>query len=238
MNIHTHLWGALFSVGLAFLHVVHLFGLFPESLHYLAHHPIFSPSPLPAPSCASIPHSQKAQSLSGKLASLIIRPPVEPVRPAGLSDLLSFSVPLHSHQIQAAWSRPPNAIDIAGFACFFTGAVLCLTFSSSFHCFQSHSKDVAKRCNKLDYVGIVVMICGSFVPALHYGFHCHPHIQLAYTIGVLALGGLAVFFVVNPTYATPAYRPIRTAIFLALGLSAIFPTTHVVLIYGVRAAGL
>ena len=125
-------------------------------------------------------------------------------------------------------------LDVAGFTAFFIGSVVCLGFSSTYHAIQCHSHAVSKRFNKLDYVGIVVMIVGSFLPALHYGFYCHPHFQLGYSLAISSLGALAMYVVLAPSYATPAYRPYRTAVFLVLGLSAVVPVAHVVQLYGYR----
>ncbi|SYW77045.1 related to Adiponectin receptor 1 [Ustilago bromivora] len=130
--------------------------------------------------------------------------------------------------------RAPDTLDILGFCAFFVGSIVCLGFSSTYHAIQCHSHSVSKKFNKLDYVGIVVMIVGSFLPALHYGFYCHPHFQLAYSSAIILLGGLAMYVVLAPSYATPAYRPYRTAVFLVLGLSAVVPVAHVVQLYGYR----
>lgn len=75
------------------------------------------------------------------------------------------------------------------------------------------------------------MIVGSFLPALHYGFHEHPKWQLFYALGIVSLGGVAAWAVLTPHYATPEYRPVRTAIFLALGLSAVVPVAHGYILY-------
>jgi adiponectin receptor len=98
------------------------------------------------------------------------------------------------------------------------------------HCYiiQIHS-----ICNKLDYIGIVAMIVGSFLPMLHYGFYCHPHLQLFYSALILSLGSMAIYTVLARKFATPAYRSIRATVFLALGLSAIFPVAHILAMYGV-----
>lgn len=64
--------------------------------------------------------------------------------------------------------------DVLAFACFFAGAFLCLGMSATFHALSNHSPAVAKWGNKLDYTGIVFLIVGSYVPALYYGFRCHP----------------------------------------------------------------
>lgn len=123
-------------------------------------------------------------------------------------------------------------LDIAGFATFLLCAVACLGLSSTFHTLSCHSRSVARRCNALDYLGIVFMIVGSFLPALHYGFFCRPHWQLFYGIGITALGAMAAWVVLSPHYSTPEFRPYRTAIFLALGLSAVIPVAHGTLIQG------
>jgi hypothetical protein len=60
--------------------------------------------------------------------------------------------------------------DVYAFSCFFLGAVACLGMSATFHTISNHSHAVAKWGNQLDYAGIVLLIWGSFVPVLFYGF--------------------------------------------------------------------
>lgn len=74
--------------------------------------------------------------------------------------------------------------DILAFGCFFAGAALCLGMSATYHAISNHSPLVARFGNKLDYVGIVFLITGSFVPSIFYGFYCHPHLQQFYWIMV------------------------------------------------------
>ena len=70
--------------------------------------------------------------------------------------------------------------DIYAFACFFAGAFLCLGMSATYHAISNHSHVVARFGNKLDYVGIVFLITGSFIPSIYYGFYCHPQLQELY----------------------------------------------------------
>ena len=72
------------------------------------------------------------------------------------------------------------ASDIWAFACFFAGAALCLGMSGTYHTISNHSPIVARMGNKMDYVGIVFLITGSFIPSVFYGFYCHPHLQEFY----------------------------------------------------------
>ena len=60
--------------------------------------------------------------------------------------------------------------DVMVFGCFFAGAVVCLGMSAMYHTISNHSEAVARFGNRLDYIGIVVLIWGSFVPSIFYGF--------------------------------------------------------------------
>lgn len=70
--------------------------------------------------------------------------------------------------------------DVIVFGCFFAGAVLCLGMSATFHALLSHSEGAAKWGNKLDYTGIVLLIVGSYVPAMYYGFFCQVKLMKFY----------------------------------------------------------
>lgn len=70
--------------------------------------------------------------------------------------------------------------DVFVFACFFTGAILCLGMSATYHALSDHSQTVAKWGNKLDYTGIVALIVGSYVPPMYYGFFCRPVLMSTY----------------------------------------------------------
>lgn len=70
--------------------------------------------------------------------------------------------------------------DVYVFACFFGGAVACLGMSGTYHTIQNHSHEVAVWGNKLDYLGIVFLIWGSFVPVLYYAFQAEPQLMKTY----------------------------------------------------------
>ncbi len=146
--------------------------------------------------------------------------------------------------------------DVVAFGCFFLGAAVCLGMSATYHAISNHSPVVAKFGNKLDYIGIVFLITGSFVPSIYYGFHCHSHLQELYWTMVrlrLARGrgfplsdwrsansrqicglGLGCATVtIFDRFRTPAWRPYRAGMFVAMGLSAIFPVLHGMEIYGI-----
>ncbi|KAI1476999.1 HlyIII-domain-containing protein [Daldinia eschscholtzii] len=131
-----------------------------------------------------------------------------------------------------------NSSDILVFACFFTGAVLCLGMSATYryhNTLSNHSEEVAKWGNKLDYSGIVFLIVGSYVPALYYGLFCQPKLMTVYLYGIFILGfGCGVVSWVEK-FRTPLWRPYRAAIFVGLGFSGVVPICHALRIYGYRA---
>ena len=75
---------------------------------------------------------------------------------------------------------PFDRADVLVFAAFALGAVSCLSASAAFHTLLSHSPSICCFANQLDYVGIVALITGSFVPSMYYGFFCEPLLQKTY----------------------------------------------------------
>ncbi|KAK0386998.1 hypothetical protein NLU13_5312 [Sarocladium strictum] len=122
--------------------------------------------------------------------------------------------------------------DVAVFACFFAGAVICLGMSATYHALLDHSEEVAKWGNKLDYTGIVALIVGSYAPALYYGFYCQPRLMTIYMFLISFLGtGCAMVSWVE-RFRTPELRPYRAAMFIALGCSGFVPVLHGLRLYG------
>ncbi|PSS05129.1 hemolysin-III related-domain-containing protein [Coniella lustricola] len=145
---------------------------------------------------------------------------------AGLTSLYLFEA------IVAARYATATTADVVVFACFFAGAFSCLGMSATFHALCNHSPEVAKWGNKLDYSGIVLLIVGSYVPALYYGFYCLPRLMGLYLSGIvlLGLGCLTVSWFEH--FRTPEWRPYRAMMFVGLGVSGVVPVLHGLTIYG------
>lgn len=73
-----------------------------------------------------------------------------------------------------------NNADVMVMLCFFLGAGLGMSLSGIYHTLSSHSPGVAKFWNQLDYVGIALMIWGSFIPSVFYGFWSDPGLRRVY----------------------------------------------------------
>ncbi|SCV68656.1 BQ2448_777 [Microbotryum intermedium] len=109
-------------------------------------------------------------------------------------------------------------------------------FSASFHALCCHSKEVAHRWNNFDYVGIVVLISGTFVPVVRYGFFCDPHLRHLYITLIYTAASFTAYTVLAPHAKTPEFRRFRAWVFIALGASAVFPVGHAILRYGFEGA--
>lgn len=120
------------------------------------------------------------------------------------------------------------------FTAFFIGAITCLMFSWLYHTCSCHSKKTSKLFSKLDYTGISCMIMGSFVPCIYYGFYCQFYEKLIYSVCVTVLGIASIIVALWDKFATPAFRPIRAGVFLALGCSGVVPVIHMLTLYGVH----
>ncbi|KAF2747969.1 HlyIII-domain-containing protein [Sporormia fimetaria CBS 119925] len=124
--------------------------------------------------------------------------------------------------------------DVFVFSCYFMGAVICLGMSATYHTISNHSPQVSSFGNKLDYLGIVFLIWGSFIPIVYYGFQQHPELMYRYwtMISTLAVGTSSAC--IHPRFRSPALRPVRALMFVLMGLSAVAPVIHGLRLYGLE----
>lgn len=80
--------------------------------------------------------------------------------------------------------------------------------------------------NQLDYLGIVILMWGSTVPCVYYGFYCTPTLQKTYYTLVSVLAALCIYATLHPAFRHPRYRPYRAIMYAGLNLSFIFPIIH------------
>ncbi|KAJ9649612.1 hypothetical protein H2201_001754 [Coniosporium apollinis] len=124
--------------------------------------------------------------------------------------------------------------DVLVFSCFFFGAAACLGISATYHTISNHSEIVQSFGNKLDYLGIVFLIWGSFIPSIYYGFQADPRYISAYWTMITTIGAGCGIVCVSPRFRTSEWRPLRAGLFVAMGLSAVVPVLHGSRLYGLR----
>lgn len=64
-------------------------------------------------------------------------------------------------------------------------------------------------CFRLDYSGIALLIMGSFVPPLYYGFYCSLVLKVAYMSVICTLGLISIVLSLGGRFNTPKYRTLR-----------------------------
>ncbi|KAG5980363.1 hypothetical protein E4U55_004103 [Claviceps digitariae] len=149
-----------------------------------------------------------------------------------LGALLAAACAVYVYYVIHPRYEEATASDVLVFACFFTGAVLCLGMSATYHALVDHSQAVAKWGNKLDYTGIVALIVGSYVPAMYYGFYCKPLLMSTYLYLICSLGAGCGIVSWVERFRTPEWRAYRASMFIGLGLSGVVPVIHGMSIYG------
>ncbi|KAK6009181.1 hypothetical protein OSTOST_25921 [Ostertagia ostertagi] len=135
-------------------------------------------------------------------------------------------------------TRPDNHIqwqEKIVFSFFFGGAVLCLGLSFAFHTLCCHSINVGRIFCKLDYMGISLLIVGSFIPWIYYGFYCRMEPKITYIGMVSVLGVAAIIVSLWDKFSESRFRPLRAGVFVAMGCSGILPTVHYIITDGVRS---
>jgi len=131
-------------------------------------------------------------------------------------------------------NAPPSmtAKDLLIFTCFFSSAVICLALSAVYHTFYCHSEHVGNIVKRLDYCGITLLIVGSFMPWLYYGFYCDFYTKRVYMAMIFGLGLLTMAVSLCEKFSEPDLRGLRAGVFIVFGLSGLLPSTHWVYAYG------
>jgi channel protein (hemolysin III family) len=114
-----------------------------------------------------------------------------------------------------------TAVDRACFWCFLGAAQVCMLCSAYYHCVGCVSEGVHRCTLNLDLSGVVVLIAGSFVPGLRFGFYCHPLAQAVYMalIVAMAAGFLMVLLV-------PQGKRLRTPVLIGMVVFGLLPAVH------------
>ncbi len=117
--------------------------------------------------------------------------------------------------------------------CFFIGAILCLACSTLFHTLSCHSKYVSTIFSRLDYAGIALLIVGSTIPWLYYGFYCQFYTKLTYITAVSVCGLLTLILLMWEKFDMPEYRTFRAVTFVTLALVSALPIVHFIALNGI-----
>ena len=127
-----------------------------------------------------------------------------------------------------------SVLPLPPFVPFYLGAASCLLISSIYHAVSNVSFNVNRLGNQIDYLGILALITGSFIPSIYFGFRCHPKLQWTYWVMICSIGIACGVVTVDRRFRTPAWRAWRATMYVAMGLSAVVPMTHGLGLFGWR----
>lgn len=115
---------------------------------------------------------------------------------------------------------------------FLLSAVTCLTTSASYHLFNCHSLTVSNLLLLLDYAGISVLIGGSFLPPIFYGFYCDVGLRDFYLTLIFLLSLFSsVVGIYSGLWPSEKLKFVRVIAYSANALFAVFPCGHLALRY-------
>ncbi|KAI1385588.1 mPR-like GPCR protein [Hypoxylon trugodes] len=119
-------------------------------------------------------------------------------------------------------------------AALLLSAVACLGLSSAYHTLMCHSRQVEALWLRFDFVGIILLILGSFVSGIYVGFWCETLERKIYWSMSGSLAAASIVIVVAPIFQGPRWRTLRLLTFVCTGLSGLAPIIHGICMFGFR----
>lgn len=111
-------------------------------------------------------------------------------------------------------------------------AIVTFTLSTLYHTFMCHSRLVSTRWLRIDYLGILTLILGSFFSGIYVGFYNDSVKRNLYWSMIASLSVVTAIFVVHPDLQGPKYRKGKAYAFIATALTGFAPITHGLYLYG------
>ncbi|KAH8677746.1 mPR-like GPCR protein [Xylariales sp. PMI_506] len=122
--------------------------------------------------------------------------------------------------------------DYVVLAIFLLTATTCFGFSAAYHTFISHSQKVEALWLRMDFVGIILLIIGSFISGIYVGFWCENFERNIYWGMSCGLGVLSIIVMLHPKFQGPRWRTFRLLTLIFTGLSGVAPVAHGIQMFG------
>lgn len=111
-------------------------------------------------------------------------------------------------------------------------AIVTFALSSAYHTLISHSPEVSSMWLRIDYVGILTLILGSFFSGIYVGFYCLPTPRTIYWSMIVLFSFATAMLVLHPRLQSHKYRGLKTYAFVATALTGFAPIGHGLFLYG------
>lgn len=145
---------------------------------------------------------------------------------------LFYALPFYFWKTVHARTSEATTQDYLVFTIYFVNVATCFLLSSICHIIWNHSPSYASSGNKLDYLGIILLMWGASVPSIYYGLHCNLTLQKFYWALMTAVALTCAIFTCTPSFCSPKFRSYRAAMYSGLGLTGVIFATHGILLHG------
>ena len=105
-------------------------------------------------------------------------------------------------------------------------AIICLSFSATFHLFGVMNEKYMNILNRFDYGGISLLISGSCYPPYYYFFYYSALFKYLYLILITVFGVGTFVYSLTDDFNKPQRRCLRGTLFLIFGLCTGVPILH------------
>jgi adiponectin receptor len=105
-------------------------------------------------------------------------------------------------------------------------ASLCFLCSTIMHTMYPKSCKVCSNSCTIDYIGITLLISGSYSPFIYYLFYCNPKLEYIYIIIINTLGILNIFICFLSFMYKPKYFRYKALIYIIYILFIMVPITN------------
>ncbi|KAK8121488.1 hypothetical protein PG999_005608 [Apiospora kogelbergensis] len=148
----------------------------------------------------------------------------------GAAVFIALSV--YFHQVVYKFQANRHVVDLVVVFTYCLGVAVCFLFSATFHILWNHNLPLTSFCNKLDYLGILILMWGAGIPTIYYGFFCNESLRLLYWSSTSGTALSCAILTLDPHFASPKFRSWRACFYAGFGLSSIIFVVHGLLVYG------
>jgi adiponectin receptor len=110
----------------------------------------------------------------------------------------------------------------------FLGIIICFALSTIYHIFSNHSRRVANWTQRLDHLGVIVVIWTSAISFTYFGFS-YGQLRRFYMSIVSITALISTNYVFRSKFRQSKNRLIRIFTYLSLGCSAFLPAIHLLI---------
>ena len=130
----------------------------------------------------------------------------------------------HSQNSESAQSTPTYSCDRGIVSLYCASVAVCFALSAIFHTLSDQSYALHIFSNKLDHLGIVVVMWGTGVSNMYFALRCEsPYVKSLYVVTLTLAATLCAMVTLRSRFRLPKYRTDRLYLYSFLGAVLFLP---------------